>query len=446
LGGFIRGLEAIALLPIPCMATYAMPCGAITSDTFERICTELLGSVEASLPLEGLLVALHGAAVSERVPDADGELLRRLRNLVGPDLPVVVTLDLHANVSPQMAEFSTALISYRTNPHVDQAARGQEAPSLLSAILSGHVKPVQALETPPLLIEICKQHTNEQPAKGLYDDLEEVLAWKGILSASITMGYPYSDVPEMGIAFIAVANQDAALARRAARWMADRAWARRLSFVGNLPSPKSAVEAAKRSARQPVVLMDIGDNVGGGSAADSTVLFAEILNQRAKNSLVILHDPQNVYECIRAGVRNSVRLCVGAKIDRRHGSPVSIKGTVRTLSDGQFIETQVRHGGWRQMDQGITAVIETEDSHTIVLTSRRIPPVSLEQLLSLGIHPEQKSIVIAKGVVAPRAAYEPIAGEIILVDTPGVTANNPRHFAYANRRVPLFPLEQEAVF
>lgn len=167
LGGFIRGLEAIALLPIPCMATYAMPCGAITSDTFERICTELLGSVEASLPLEGLLVALHGAAVSERVPDADGELLRRLRNLVGPDLPVVVTLDLHANVSPQMVELSTALISYRTNPHVDQAARGQEAASLLNAILSGHAKPVQALETPPLLIEICKQHTNEQPAKGL---------------------------------------------------------------------------------------------------------------------------------------------------------------------------------------------------------------------------------------------------------------------------------------
>lgn len=250
----------------------------------------------------------------------------------------------------------------------------------------------------------------------------------------------------MGITFIAVANQDAALARRAARWMADRAWARRLSFVGNLPSPKSAVEAAKRSTRQPVVLMDIGDNVGGGSAADSTVLFAEILNQRAKNSLVILQEPQNVHECIRAGVRNSVRLCVGAKIDRRHSSPVSIEGTVRTLSDGQFIETQVRHGGWRQMDQGITAVIETEDSHTIVLTNRRLPPVSLEQLLSLGIHPEQKSIVIAKGVVAPRAAYEPIAGEIILVDTPGVTANNPRHFAYANRRVPLFPVGQEAVF
>ena len=246
LGSFIRGIEATGLLPIPCMATYAMPCGAITSDAFERICAELLESVEASSPLDGLLVALHGAAVSDRFPDADGELLRRLRNLVGPDLPVVVTLDLHANVSPQMAKFSTALISYRTNPHIDQAARGQEAVSLLNAVLSGRAKTVQWLETPPLLIEICKQHTNEQPAKGLYDDLEEVLTWKGILSASVMMGYPYSDVPEMGAAFIAIADEDTALAQQAARWMADRAWARRHSFVGNLPSPESAVEAAQK--------------------------------------------------------------------------------------------------------------------------------------------------------------------------------------------------------
>jgi microcystin degradation protein MlrC len=446
LGGFIRCANEANLALVPCMATYAMPCGAITSETFERISGELLESVQASLPLDGLLVALHGAAVSEAFPDAEGELLRRLRDLVGPHFPIIATLDLHANVSVQMAASSTALVGYRTNPHIDQAQRGCEAVALLVGILSGKTKPIQALETPPLLIEICKQYTNEQPARGLYEDLDQVLGWPGILSASVTLGYPYSDVPEMGAAFIAVADGDTALAKRAARWMANRAWERRATFVGDLPTPESAVEAASKSIKRPVVLMDIGDNVGGGSAADSTILFAEILKQRATNALVILCDPESVEACLRAGVRNSVQLSVGGKIDDRHGTPVAVQGRVRTLSDGQFVETQVRHGGWRDMDQGVTAVVETDNGHTVVLTSRRLPPVSLEQLLSLGIHPEQKSIIIAKGVVAPRAAYEPIAGEIMLVDTPGVTANSPFHFTYKNRRIPLFPLEPEAVY
>jgi microcystin degradation protein MlrC len=133
-------------------------------------------------------------------------------------------------------------------------------------------------------------------------------------------------------------------------------------------------------------------------------------------------------------VRASVALGVG---DRK----VSIRGSVRTISDGLFRETQIRHGGWGEFDQGVTAVVETEDNHTVVLTSRRMAPMSLEQVLSLGIHPERKDILIVKGVVAPRAAYEPVAGEIVLVDTPGVTSDNPRHFAYRHRRTPLFPLE-----
>jgi microcystin degradation protein MlrC len=297
-----------------------------------------------------------------------------------------------------------------------------------------------------MLIEIACQHTNEQPAQGLYDDLRAVLAWPGILSASVAMGFYYSDVEEMGAGFIAVADRDQALAARAARWMADRAWARREQFLGNIPAPADAVRSAAQSARRPVVLMDIGDNTGGGSPADSTILFAEILRQGARNALVVLYDPGAVQACAEAGVRSEIEVEVGGKTDTRHGSPVRIRGRIRTLSDGCFVETQPRHGGWGASDQGITAVVETAEEHTVVLTSLRMPPLSLEQILSLGIHPERKAILIAKGVVAPRAAYEPVAGEIRLVDTPGVTCNNPGQFTYARRRRPLFPLERNAVY
>jgi microcystin degradation protein MlrC len=271
----------------------------------------------------------------------------------------------------------------------------------------------------------------------LYADLEEVLTWPGILSASVCLGFYYADVAEMGTSFLAVSDGDVAIARRAAQWMARRAWDRRAEFLPDLPTPAQAVAAAMISTRKPVALMDVGDNVGGGSTADSTVLFEECLRQGARNALVVLHAPDAVDRCVAAGVRNPAAVTVNG---------VLIQGLVRTISDGLFVETQVRHGGWTHNDQGVTAVIETAEEHTVVVTSRRMAPMSLEQILSLGIHPERKDILIVKGVVAPRAAYEPVAGEIVLVDTPGATANDPALFQYRNRRVPLYPIERDATY
>ncbi len=438
IGGFLAGAEAeaaagFAFEGVPLFATYAVPSGALTADCFERLSAGLMRELEAVLPLDGLLIALHGATVAESFPDADGEILRRLRARLGSGFPIVATFDLHANISHRMAANSTALIGYRTNPHLDQRERGIEAARLIGRIVRGEVKPAQALETPPMLIPIACQHTPEPPARGLYDDLEEVLKWPGILTASVAMGFNYSDVEEMGGSFLAVAASDAQLARRAARWMATRAWNRRHEFAAALPGPEEAVRDAALSARTPVVLMDIGDNVGGGSPGDSRVLFDEVVRQRVPNALVILYAPGAAAACVEAGVRSEVSI-------------EGISGRVRTISDGLYTETEVRHGGWSAYDQGITAVVETADQHTVVFTSLRMAPMSLEQILSLGIRPERKRILIAKGVVAPRAAYEPVAGSIVLVDTPGVTCGNPARFDYRHRRRPLYPLEPEAQY
>lgn len=446
LSGMLAALEECELAAVPCMATFAVPSGVLTEDAYERLASELLDSVRQNLPVDALLVALHGATVSAPYPDADGEFLRRLRELVGPAMPIVITLDLHANISEAMARHSTALVTYRSNPHLDQEERGREAAHLLARTMRGEVRPVQALEAPPLFVQISRQHTAVEPARSLYGSIQEVMAWPGILSASIAMGFYYADVPEMGTTFVAVADGDAGLARRAARWMAEGAWKRRHQFAGDLPDPSAAVRYAAGAPKKPVVLMDVGDNVGAGSPGDSTVLFAELLKQNVPNGLVILYDPESVERCVAAGVRAEVNLLVGGKTDRQHGEPVAVHGRVRTLSDGLYVETQVRHGGWGRYDQGITAVVETPERHTIVLTSRRMAPMSLEQVISLGIRPEHKDILIVKGVVAPRAAYEPVAGEVVLVDTPGVTSDDPRRFTYTRRRRPLFPLEANAVY
>jgi microcystin degradation protein MlrC len=297
-----------------------------------------------------------------------------------------------------------------------------------------------------LILRISCQYTSEEPASILYDNVREAMRLPGILSASTAMGFYYSDVAEMGASFLAVADGDLALAQRTAHRMAQKAWDMRERFTRPLPDAAAAVAIAAKSAKKPVVLLDIGDNVGGGSPADSTILFEEVQRQNAPNALVILYDPEAVRQCVAAGIRAPIELKAGGKTDRMHGDPVHIRGCIRILSDGRFVETQIRHGGWGHGDQGITAVVETEEGHTVILTSERMAPMSLEQVISLGIHPERKDILIVKGVVAPRAAYEPVAGEFIPVGTPGVTADDPRTFSYRRRRAPLYPLEKDAKF
>jgi microcystin degradation protein MlrC len=445
LAGFIGQSREENLEIVPLLATFPQGGGTITSSAFEQIAQELLEELKRALPLDGLLLALHGAAVSEQFPDADGEILSRVRALLGPDVPIVNTLDLHANISSEMIRHANATIAFRSNPHLDREDRGKEAACLLARVLRGEILPVQALETPPMLIQMCRQYTSEDPTRKMYQELEEVLRWPGILSASIAMGFYFADVKEMGTSIIAVADNNLALAREAASVLAHRAWDQRYELIGKLPSTEEAVRAAAEAEQKPVVLMDTGDNVGGGAPGDSTILFAEVLRQRVENALVILYDPESVQACVAAGPGNQVTVMAGGKAAGHQGAPVLVQGRVRVLSDGCFTETQARHS-LGEINQGITAVVETKEQHTVVLTSRRTPPLSLEQILSLGIHPERKRILIVKGVVVPRAAYEPIASRIIVTDTPGVTTDDPRQFQYLWRRVPLFPLEPGAQF
>jgi len=446
IGGFLEGCADFGMEAVPLLATFAVPSGTISAEAFERIVSELLDAVRKAGPLDGLLIALHGATVSESFPDADGEVLSRLRAVLPEPFPMVVTFDLHANISDDMIRHSTAAVVYRSNPHLDQEQRGVEAAGLLRRVMDGEVRPVQALEAPPLIIAMSKQYTSAAPAVGLYSDLADVLKWPGILSASIAMGFYYSDVREMGASFLAVSDGDPELARRAARWMATRAWDRRHEFAAGLPTMDDAVRKAVSGNDSPVALMDVGDNVGGGSPADSTLLFAEVLRQGIRNALVILYDPESVRSCVEAGPGATVSLSVGGKTGADHGNPIPIRGVVRNLSDGHFVETQVRHGGWGACWQGVTAVVETAEEHTVILTSRRMAPMSLEQILSVGVHPERKRILIVKGVVAPRAAYEPISSRTILVDTAGATSDNPLRFEYRHRRPALFPLEPDAEY
>ena len=427
---FLEGGRHRAFDVVPLLFAMTNPIGTITSDAFERIVGEMLDLLRQHGPWDGVLLANHGAAVSEAYPGCRRRDCRAVRALVGPDVPIGLSPDMHANLSQQMIDNATVTVVYRTNPHLDPRPRARECAELIVRTIRGEIHPVQALEMPPVAINIVKQFTGEEPMRGLVQDVEEVMARPGMLSASVAEGYPYADVAEMGMSFLAVHDGDAAAARDAARWMARRAWDRRAEFVGDTPSPDEALRAAA-AARGPVVLMDVGDNIGGGSPGDSTVLLEAAQRLGVRRFLQTLCDPQAVAACVAAGVGQTVELKVGAKTDDQHGRPVAVQGRVRVISDGRFEEPTPTHGGFRFFDGGTTVVLETTDEHTLVLTSRLVGNTSIQQMYSVGVRPEAFQVVVAKGVVSPRPAYAPIAAEIVLVNTPGVTTSDLSQFEYA---------------
>jgi microcystin degradation protein MlrC len=439
-GGFFQAADELDFQPVPLVMAWATPSGPVTEDVFEEVTAALVAGLRRQSP-DGLLLALHGAMVSDQHADADGEVLARLRQALGRDLPIAVTLDLHGNLSPRLAEAADVAVAYRTNPHVDQRACGRRAAGLLVRMLRREVRPVVALAKPPMLINIMAQDTAREPLASFMARaraLEE--GGPGILAASLLPGFAYADVPQMGPSVLVVADADRALAQRSADELAEELWQQREQFTVHLPGPAEAVSRALAERRTPVVLVDTGDNVGGGSAGDGTVLLAELLARGATGSVVCLYCPDGARACAAAGVGADVSLTVGGKVDRLHGDPVQVNGRVRLLHAGTYEERAVRHGGKRINHMGLTALVELPGSNLLVLTSLRHPPFSLGALTCLGLQPHQHRILVVKAAIAYKAAYGPLGGTIIEVDTPGLTAANPQRLSYRHIRRPLWPL------
>jgi microcystin degradation protein MlrC len=439
IGGFLEAAHSLRFEPVPLALAWATPSGPVADAVLDEVTGYLLDQLRRQRP-DGLLLALHGAMVAESFPDGDGEVLARLRQAL-PDLPIVVTFDLHGNLSRRQLDHCDAAVAYRTCPHVDQRECGRRAAGLLVRMLRGEVRPRMALAKPSVLVNIMVHDTSEEPLRSFLAEARAVEERPGILAVSLLPGFAYADVPQMGPTVVVVADDDADLAGHEADRLAGRLWDARYRLVRTLPDAAAAVRRALAAERLPVVLVDTGDNVGGGSAGDGTVVLAELLRQGATNAVVCLFTPDEVLQCAAAGVGREVTLTVGGKVDRLHGDPLTVTGKVRLLHDGTYVEAEVRHGGRRVNHMGLTALVELAGGNLLVLNTLPHPPFSLGQLTCLGIRPERHRVLVVKAAIAYKAAYTPIAGTIIEVDTPGVTAVNPRRFAYRHVRRPFFPLD-----
>ena len=444
--GYIEGAKHFGLELIPGLSTGAIPMGPVTDHAFNVMMDEILSHLRRIPELDGILLDLHGAMIVESYPSGDEEIVRRVREAFGPKMPIVVTHDFHANITREIVKYSDVLITYKENPHIDTFDRGFQAAEIMAKIVRGEVEPVQVVLKPPMVYNIVFQSTFDEPLLPVTSESKIVEEHEKVLAVSVAGGYQYADVPAMGPSVVVVTDNDRNLAEKEAQRLSDMLWETRHQTILDNPQPAEAVKQAMEHEGRPVLLIDMGDNIGGGSAGDSTFLLEELLKQNAQGWVMVIADPEAYEVAVNAGIGEPFDFEVGGKTDDMHGESVRVQGHVRSLHIGQYIETEIRHGGGRYWDMGHTAVIHLDGStldepNLLLLTTRRSSPNSAHQLISNGVYIERQKIIVAKGAIAPRAAFEPLTSLMIPVDSPGVTAVNPAWFEYKHIRQGLFGIE-----
>ncbi|MBO9592669.1 MAG: M81 family metallopeptidase [Niabella sp.] len=437
IGGLIAALDPDRVELVPLLYAEATPGGTIEKATYERLKNELAALLEAALPLDAVLVTPHGAAVADDYPDMDGDWLQQVREVVGNTIPVVGTLDPHANVSQRMAQATNALFAYATNPHLDQRETGKKAGALLQELLfkNRHVK--QELLQLPLQISIEQQHTGKEPCRSLYREVQEIAVNMGAHSVSILLGFPYADVYEMGSAVLVISDA-----------LTDtKPWLPRLEacFLDRLPSfcgERTTLQQILPQAsglQKPVLLLDMGDNVGGGARGCSMYLLDQLEAAGKDKACVCITSRQTVAFISKFNPEDEFSISFKELDEHNREAPYKVR--LLGFRDGAFTEPDPRHGGQVHYDMGRVALLQTEAGNIIVVASLRVPPFSSRQLTSLGIEPEKLEWIIAKGVNAPMAAYKDICPVMIQVHTPGETGADMTVYTFKNRRKPLYPFE-----
>ncbi|TAJ36326.1 MAG: M81 family peptidase [Reyranella sp.] len=443
-GGYIDSVKKYGWQPVWAGAANATPSGKLTKECWETIRDMIVGAAKKAGKLDAICLSLHGAAVTETEDDAEGALLEALRGIVGTDIPVVATLDLHANATLKMAKHANALVSYRTYPHIDGYERAAQVAALVQEALEGRKKP-RCLLVQPAMLEGADHGRTTQP--GLMRDLlaraDAFEKEPGINVVSVQAGFTWADIPYTGPS-VAVSYEPEAEARAkaVAAAMLDEIWKRRNESSSDYRPISDAIAAAKAGVGKdgPLVVADGTDNPGGGGYNDTTPVLQALIDAKVENVAVgTIFDPGTVQQAIKAGVGATIDIVLGGHTDPSMGGPVKAKALVRMLSDGSFKNDGPMNAGV-ETSMGPTAVLRI-GGIDVVTISNRIQTIDLQVFLSQGIDPRTKSVVVVKSVQHFRAAYAPIAREIVLVDSGGICSPDITRLKFTKLRRPIWPLD-----
>lgn len=416
--GFVQAALDAGDTVIPTTWCAASPSAHVTEAAYEKIAGMILSGIEAAMPVDAVYLDLHGAMVAEHFDDGEGEVLRRVRALIGPDVPLIATLDLHANVTRKMLAQADALVAYRTYPHVDMAETGRRAYALLGQRLASGKRPILAMRPLKFLIPICWQCTDIEPAHGLYALLETIE--KDALHVSFTTGFPAADFDECAPVVWAYGDTQAS-ADAAADKLADAVNAAEPAFAGKLHTPDEAVQYAMHAARtatRPIVIADAQDNPGAGSNSDTTGMLRALLRNHAERAAIGLIVDAGAVEKIQAvGQGNTIRVAIGGNAGLPDDKPFEADFFIEHVSDGKFDATGPYYRGFR-LDVGPAACLRI-DGVRIVVSSFKVQMADQAMFRFAGIEPTEQAILVVKSAVHFRADFTPIAQEIIVAASPG---------------------------
>lgn len=442
--GFLDGFKIWeeSVEPVPLVRFFGLSGGPLAKETAGRIMMELVETLKSSLPVDGVLLSLHGASMAEGIPDFDGEILEVVRRIIGTKIPVVATLDLHANVTRKMFENADALIPYHTIPHVDLSETGRRAARIIHRILQKKELPVFCRARIPAVVSGENQNVFMPPLKKIFDLIRQAEKEPGIWSVSLCLSQPWLDVAEHCSCAMAIGTNKEKIKDHACK-IAWKLWQakEKLDAVERI-KPQEAVSRALSFKGKPVVIADGADATNSGAPGDSTILLKEFLKHKSnKTVLLTVVDPGIAKRAFAAGKGKTIEGKLGGKRDNIFSSPVQFKGKVIELTNGQY-SISGHLGENLPVSTGKTALVKIENIFVVV--SEYPGPGSHPMVYrSIGLEPKDADIVVVKSPAGFRADYEPFAKKIILSDCPGLASPHYQELPFRNNRKRFYPWEED---
>ncbi|MFO1082073.1 MAG: M81 family metallopeptidase [Reyranellaceae bacterium] len=407
--------EARGWQVVESLCAFAQPAGKTVRKVYESFRDEILADLRAAMPVDAVLLSMHGAMVAEGYDDCESDVLGHVRALVGPDVFVGAELDLHCNVGAGTLRDATALVTFKEYPHVDIPERADDLFTLMEGALEGRTKPVMASWN-------CRMigifHTTREPMRGFVDKLSSLEGKDGVLSLSIAHGFPWSDIAEMSSRIIAVTDGDRAKAERLAETLGREFFAlREVTQPPYVSLDAAMARASSHNLPRPMVLADVSDNAGGGAASDSTFILKELLDRKVKDAaLAMIWDPGAVRLAFEVGEGAELDIRLGGKLGPQSGAPVDARATVLKLGR----DVTVEFGGERKSVGTIGDAVALQiEGVTVIVNDKRSQCLSRDCFTKLGVDPSTKKVVVVKSMQHFHAAYAPIASEVVYVAAPG---------------------------
>lgn len=441
IGGCLEYAHKNSMEIVPVFYSAATPSAMITKQTFEKLASIFKEDISRMGTVDGFLLAQHGAMCVEGYEDAEGFLIKMIRDTIG-SIPLIVTTDYHANISENMVLYSDCIVGYDTYPHIDIAERGIDACRIMHKAVTEKIMIKNAFLSLPVLGAPQAITTETGVMKNAIDMAHDMEKEDMVLNVTVAGGFVYSDIKSAGISIIVSfdSRMQEGKAIDMAAEIGEHIWSERRKMAIKNTEVKDAISEAKNSTSFPVILVDVADNIGGGTSGDGTVLLQEMIKNKMSGSVVCICDKEAVNKCIKEGVGSNITIKTGGRSEDFHGEPVEVNGYIKLISDGEFINIGKNMTGL-STKMGKSVLLLLAEGIKVILTEFPTPPNDPNMLYSMGVDLKKEKYLVAKGAIAWKTGVDIEPAKIIYVDTPGLTSANLGNFNYKNIRRPVYPFD-----